>query len=97
MRVMEVAYHEDEATCIDFIPENDWPLWVKDFFIEGGLNIPIEINESKTLDNLTEKDYKLFFEELGWDVLGFFNYDPDIHKKYNIKTIEDKDNPRAKA
>ena len=64
MRVMEVAFYESDQTGIDFIIEPDWTLWVTDFFIEGGLDIPPEINMTKPLKDLTEKDYKLFFEEL---------------------------------
>ena len=97
MRVMEVAFYESDQTSIDFIIEPDWTLWVTDFFIEGGLDIPPEINKTKPLKDLTEKDYKLFFEELGWDVLGFETYDPEVHKKYTFDNIDTKENPFAES
>ena len=81
---MEVLYKEDDQTYIDFIPEGDWTLWVKDFFIEGGLNFPKKIDTSKTIKDLTDEDYIQFFEELGWKFIGISEYNPVLHTKQAI-------------
>ena len=89
---MEVLYKEGNQTYIDFIPEGEWTVWVKDFFIEGGLNFPKKIDSSKTIKELTDEDYIKFFEALGWKFISICEYNPEIHIKQAILKNHDTSN-----
>ena len=95
IRVMEVFYIEDEKMHIDFFKKEEWADIVEAFFIKGGLQLPEKINESKKPDQLTEDDYSIFFQELGYEVTGFSDYDPTQHCTQTIpwphKSKEDGD------
>ncbi len=85
-KVMEVFYIEKDKKLmyIDYFTKNDLEEIVENFFIKGGLPIPLRIDEGKTLKQLTEKDYTIFFEELGYEVTGFNKYDKHIHHAYTV-------------
>ena len=83
---MEVFYMERKKNLmhIDYFTKKDMEDIVESFFIKGGLPIPLEVDETKTLNQLTEKDYSIFFKELGYEVTGFTKYDKDQHHSYTV-------------
>lgn len=83
-RVMEVFHIEDDLMHFDYFPENVWNKVVTNFFIEGGLTFPEEIDQEKSISELTDDDYKLFFEEIGYEVIGFEKYDSSNHIKHVV-------------
>ena len=77
-KVLEVMYTEDSEVYYDFFTKDEYKRIIKEFFIEGGYKLPKSI-KNKTLGRLTQKDYTKLFELLGYNVLGFHNYDPTRH------------------
>ena len=98
IKVMEVFYvTKDDKMHIDFFTEKEYIEVVEAFFLKGGLVLPPEIDDRKTISSLTEDDYKILFEELGYEVTGFSTYDPNVHQEchipFNITSIKgNKDN-----
>ncbi len=97
VRVMEVFHFTKDEMHVDYFTKKEYIEVIESFFIKGGLNIPAEVDDTKTIDELTEDDCKVFFEELGYDVAGFSNYNPDYHKDLTVpfsygKLTENKDN-----
>lgn len=79
-RVMEVIrIDEDDIIHTAFFQEREWRVIINSFFIEGGLDIPNKIDSFKTLDELSDADYSILFEELGYSVTGITEYDPELH------------------
>jgi len=76
-RIMRVFHQEENKMHFDFFKKEEWSKIINAFFITGGLEIPDEINTEKTLDNLTEEDYTVFFEELGYTVVSFEDVDKE--------------------
>jgi len=83
---MEVFYIEAEnkTMYIDFFTKNQQIEIVENFFIKGGLLMPKEVDPTKTIEQLDEKDFTRFFEELGYEVTGFSIYDKDQHHSYSV-------------
>ncbi len=84
-RVMEVLHIENDLLYFDFFHEAAWKKIVHTFFIEGGLSFPEKINPLKDINELTEEDYQLFFEEIGYEVIAFSEYDTEKHIKNMVK------------
>ena len=86
VRVMEVFYIEPEKKLlhIDYFTKEDQVEIIENFFIKGGLPIPPNIDDRKTMDQLNEEDYTKFFIELGYEVTGFTTYDKNQHQAYSV-------------
>ena len=78
MKVMEVMYKEGREVYYDFFTKDEYKLVIDQFFIEGGYELPKSM-KTKNVKRLTQKDYKKLFELLGYNVLGFNQYDPQRH------------------
>ena len=91
-RVMEVFHIEDDSMHFDYFPEKMWNKIVNNFFIEGGLVFPEEIDITKSLDELTDNDYKAFFAEIGYTVVAFDdNFSTSKHVKHTIDIPNDQE------
>ena len=75
IRVMRVYYEEENIMHFDFFEKKEWLPIVNSFFLKGAVSIPTEISKTKTKQELTEEDYGIFFEKLGYVVIGFENVD----------------------
>ena len=84
MRVLEVLHREDDEIYFDFFTKDEYEFIVNEFFIEGGYDLPKQLKE-KTLEELKEKDFKLLFEKIGYEVIGFSEFDESIHISYKDK------------
>lgn len=78
MRVLEVMHREDDEIYYDYFTKDEYEMIVNEFFIEGGYDIPKDVS-THTLNELSEKDYKILFTKIGYTVLGFNKYDPEMH------------------
>jgi hypothetical protein len=70
-RIIRVFHTEEDRMYFDFFEKKEWPDIVKAFFLAGGLPIPDKVNQDKTIEELTEEDYAIFFEEIGYSVVNF--------------------------
>ncbi|MAG50195.1 hypothetical protein CL621_00975 [archaeon] len=86
-RVMEVLYTKEKYMYYDIIKEYKWNKIVNAFFIEGSLEIPQDLAQ-KEIRELTDNDYKKFFEELDYIVIGISDYDPNIHQEKKVGKID---------
>jgi len=78
VKVLEVMHKEDDIIYYDFFTKDEYELIINEFFIQGGYDLPEELNPT-SLGDLTEKDFSLLFECIGYDVLGFSEFDPIRH------------------
>jgi len=99
IKVMEVFHFTKDEMHVDYFTEEEYIEVIESFFLKGGLTIPIEVDDTKSLEQLTDEDCKVFFEELGYEVTGFSTYDPNYHKNIDVpfQYRELKDNKENKA
>lgn len=97
IKVMEVFHFTKDEMHVDYFTEKEYIEVIESFFLKGGLEFPNEIDDSKSISDLTDDDCKIFFEELGYEVTGFSTYNPEYHRElqvpFKFKNMrEDKDN-----
>lgn len=78
MRVLEVLHREKHEIYYDFFTQDEYKLIVNEFFIQGGYDLPLSLN-NKSLEELEEEDFRILFEKIGYEVLGFSEFDEKRH------------------
>ena len=81
---MEVFHFTKDQMHVDYFTEKEYIEVIESFFLKGGLEIPNDIDDTKSINELTDEDCKVFFEELGYEVTGFSTYNPDYHKEMQV-------------
>jgi hypothetical protein len=74
-RIMHVYHLENNQIKFDFFESHEWATIAEAFFFRGGVTIPKEVDASKEISALTEKDYQKLFEAVGYQVIDFLDVD----------------------